>query len=102
MPAQDLFLDFQRDLLLVDQWAWPGIHYGETSERWLQNLDQNREAVLKILSATYGEENAVVWLNRWRVFFMACAELFNFDQGSEWGVTHYRFINRKAAPGGAS
>jgi cyclopropane-fatty-acyl-phospholipid synthase len=102
MPAQDLFLDFQRDLELVDQWAWSGIHYGETSERWLQNLDQNRSEVLRILKETYGEENAVIWLNRWRVFFMACAELFNFDGGREWGVTHYRFINRKKAPGGAS
>ena len=102
MPAQDLFLDFQRDLELVDQWAWSGTHYGETSERWLHNLDQNRDAVLSIFKQTYGEKNAKIWLNRWRIFFLACAELFNFDQGREWGVTHYRFINRKAAPGGAS
>jgi cyclopropane-fatty-acyl-phospholipid synthase len=102
MPAQDLFLDFQRDLLLVDQWAWSGTHYGETSERWLQNLDHNRDAVLTIFRQTYGEKNAIIWLNRWRIFFMACAELFNFDQGREWGVTHYRFINRKSVSGGAA
>ncbi len=95
MPAQDLFLDFQRDLVLVDQWAWSGVHYGETSERWLQNLDRNRDRVLEIFKSTYGGDQAGVWLNRWRVFFMACAELFNFDHGREWGVTHYRFKNRK-------
>jgi cyclopropane-fatty-acyl-phospholipid synthase len=99
MPAQDLFLDFQKDLELVDQWAWPGTHYGETSERWLQNLDRHREAVLKIFRQTYGEKDHQVWFQRWRIFFMACAELFNFDQGREWGVTHYRFINRKPREG---
>jgi len=95
MPAQDLFLDFQKDLELTDQWAWSGTHYGETSERWLQNLDRNRDRVLEIFKTTYGADQSTLWLNRWRVFFMACAELFNFDHGREWGVTHYRFKNRK-------
>jgi cyclopropane-fatty-acyl-phospholipid synthase len=92
MPAQDLFLEFQKHLVLEDQWAWNGTHYGETSERWLLNLDQNHDAVLEILNRVYGRDQGRIWLQRWRVFFMACAELFNYDGGSEWGVTHYRFV----------
>jgi cyclopropane-fatty-acyl-phospholipid synthase len=100
MPAQDLFLEFQRDLRLEDQWAWSGIHYAETSERWLQNLDGHREEVLKIFESVYGSEQAAIWVQRWRVFFMACAELFGFDSGNEWGVTHYRFVKNQVSQRG--
>jgi len=94
MPSQDLFLEFQKDLRLEEQWAWSGRHYAETSERWLQNLDRNRSEVLRIFEGVYGKEQAGLWVQRWRVFFMACAELFGFDGGTEWGVTHYRFVKQ--------
>jgi cyclopropane-fatty-acyl-phospholipid synthase len=95
MPAHDLFAHFQKDLILEKQWAWDGTHYGKTSEAWLKLIDQHRSEILPIFEKTYGKENAKVWLQRWRVFFMSCAELFGFKNGSEWGVSHYLFSKRE-------
>jgi cyclopropane-fatty-acyl-phospholipid synthase len=96
MPSDDLPLHFQRDLVLAQRWRWSGTHYQKTADAWLDNIDRNREAVMPILAATYGERDAEVWRMRWRMFFMACAELFGFANGQEWGVSHYLF--RKPAP----
>jgi cyclopropane-fatty-acyl-phospholipid synthase len=91
MPSDDLPLRLQRDLELETRWRWSGVHYKKTAEAWLANIDRNRAAVLPILAATYGERSAALWLQRWRIFFMACAELFGYARGQEWGVSHYLF-----------
>jgi cyclopropane-fatty-acyl-phospholipid synthase len=91
MPSDDLPLRLQRDLELTTRWRWSGVHYQKTAEAWLANIDRNRAAVLPILAATYGERHAALWLQRWRLFFMACAELFGYAHGQEWGVSHYLF-----------
>jgi len=94
MPSHDLFLNFQESLSLEKQWAWDGTHYGRTSEDWLKNLDRNRDRVLSIFEKTYGKAEAKRWFQRWRVFFLSCAELFNYRNGKEWGVSHYLFRNQ--------
>jgi cyclopropane-fatty-acyl-phospholipid synthase len=94
MPSHDLFAHFQDDLRLEDQWWLHGRHYQRTSDAWLRNLDSRREDVLRLFATVYGVAEAQRWLVRWRLFFLACAELFGYRRGSEWGVSHHRFVAR--------
>ncbi len=91
MPSADLFLYFQDYISIQQHWFIDGSHYGKTSEAWLKNLDKNEHQALLILETAYGKEQAKMWLNRWRLFFIAVAETFNFCNGEEWGVCLYLF-----------
>ena len=91
MPSDDLPLRFQDKLKLLQLWRWDGTHYQKTANAWLQNMDANADAIQPILGNVYGSENAEMWRNRWRIFYMSCAELFGFRNGQEWWVTHYLF-----------
>ncbi len=89
MPAHDLYQKFNQHLLVEQSWIVPGTHYSKTAEHWLENMDKNRETAFPVLQSVYGENQANLWWARWRVFFMACAELWRFDHGKEWFVSHY-------------
>ena len=95
MPAADTLLHFQDDLALDDQWRLSGTHYEKTSNHWLENQDRNRDEVMQVLKQAYGEKDAARWFQRWRMFWMACAELFGYDDGNQWLVGHYRFKRRQ-------
>jgi cyclopropane-fatty-acyl-phospholipid synthase len=97
MPADDHLLRFQQDLIVDAHWHVSGQHYQKTSEAWLLNLDEARERVMPILRETYGASEAERWFHRWRIFFLACAELFGAHGGDEWWVTHLRFRPRATA-----
>jgi cyclopropane-fatty-acyl-phospholipid synthase len=91
MPSDDLPLHFQQHLKLKQRWRWDGTHYEKTANAWLDNMDLHKDKITPILESTYGAENAEQWRNRWRIFYMACAELFGYRHGQEWWVTHYQF-----------
>jgi cyclopropane-fatty-acyl-phospholipid synthase len=95
MPSASLLLRFQDDLRVTRQWWVNGTHYERTANQWLASLDAARDRVMPLLHGVYGDA-AALWFRRWRMFYMAVAELFGYARGGEWGVAHYLFDKRPA------
>lgn len=93
MPAHHLLYSFQKDLQLQHSWQWDGTHYEKTCNAWLAKMDHNAQEIKAVFAKTYGKDS-FQWFNRWRVFHMACAELFAYENGQQWAVSHYLF-NKK-------
>ena len=91
MPAADTLLCFQQHLQLQQRWLLDGTHYERTANHWLANQDREKDAVMAVLRQCYGDAAAPLWHQRWRMFWMACAELFGYQQGQQWQVAHYLF-----------
>jgi cyclopropane-fatty-acyl-phospholipid synthase len=89
MPSHGLIRQYG-DLLAVEkEWRWSGTHYQRTAQQWLANFDENRDRIEEVLLPVYGGDTHL-WMRRWRWFFLATSGLFGFDDGNEWGVSHYR------------
>lgn len=91
MPSADLLHFFQRDLRLERQWWVSGTHYAKTCEDWLSKMNASKKQIWPHLEETYGKTDTAKWFYRWQVFYLACAELFAWNGGEEWGVCHYLF-----------
>jgi cyclopropane-fatty-acyl-phospholipid synthase len=94
MPSDDLLLYFQDDVAIEDHWRMDGTHYERTANHWLANMDARKQLIMPVLERTYGKRDSALWFQRWRIFFMACAELWGFRNGQEWWVAHYLFRKR--------
>ena len=91
MPSDDLLLYFQDDLTIENHWCVNGSHYQKTAEAWLVNMDAHRQEIWTIFQQTYGPENTQKWWAYWRVFYLSCAELWGYQSGNQWLVSHYLF-----------
>jgi cyclopropane-fatty-acyl-phospholipid synthase len=80
-------------MTLARQWRIPAMHYGRTLETWLNRLDALREDVERVAAGINGIDDPRRFVQRWRIFLMACAELFWYQSGQEWFVAHYLFEN---------
>jgi cyclopropane-fatty-acyl-phospholipid synthase len=92
MPSHDLLLLSVRDLAIDDRWAVSGTHYARSLRAWLDRLDAQRDRVLQLFGDHPDQLPPRASLNRWRVFTIACEELFAFAGGDEWHVSHARFV----------
>ncbi len=91
MPSHSLLTQFDRHLKVDKAWKVNGEHYSKTLEAWLDKFNENEGHVRELFNQCYGEKTANQWMWRWRLFFLACSELFVFKNGQEWGVSHYIF-----------
>jgi cyclopropane-fatty-acyl-phospholipid synthase len=96
MPSDDLLLYFQEHFLIENHWRVNGQNYEKTSNGWLALMDDNwkRGKLAPVLKEAYGAGKEREWYVNWRLFFLACAELWGYDQGTEWIVSHYLFEKR--------
>lgn len=94
MPSDDLLLYFNEELSIQQHWQVSGMHYSKTSEAWLANMDRNKSKIMPLFEQTYGKNQAVKWWVYWRIFYMACAELWGYNNGEEWIVSHYLFVKK--------
>jgi cyclopropane-fatty-acyl-phospholipid synthase len=93
MPSDDLLLYFANDFAIVDHWRVNGQNYEKTSNGWLDYLDKSWKSgeLQPVLADAYGAGKEREWYVNWRLFFLACAELWGYQKGQEWIVSLYLF-----------
>lgn len=89
MPSYDYLPTLPAPFREVERWKVNGMHYAYTCRDWLARLDQQRDEVEKLFQRDLPPRVAAVQVQRWRMFFMACEELFAWNGGDEWHVGHY-------------
>lgn len=89
MPSRDLLSKLAIPFVIEAEERWSGSHYARTARDWLRRFDENRAEIDAVLSRVYGDDLSV-WINRWRLFFIATERLFGYRGGKVWGVDHYR------------
>jgi len=94
MPAYTMLHDLGGAMAVQESWYENGRHYQRTARAWRELHESRRNDVIELFGETYGAD-AELWYNRWRLFFLACEELFGYAGGKEWGVGHYLLAKRE-------
>ena len=93
MPSINYLPSAAKPFKELNRWEINGAHYSKTLEAWLLKQDQEERIILKHFLNTYGKDSKL-WIQRWRIFYLACSELFAYNGGKEWPVMHYLFAKR--------
>lgn len=88
MPSDDLLYHFSDLFIIKNHWQVNGKHYAKTARHWLENMDSHKLEIQALFKEHYGAEY-LKWWSYWRIFFMACEELWAFNNGNTWFVSHY-------------
>lgn len=56
--------------------------------------DAAKRTIMPLFESTYGKDQALKWFVYWRLFYLACSELFAYEGGERWGVGHYIFAKK--------
>ena len=91
MPAAETVLHYHPQQSVEENCRQSANQYRNPAARGLPNLDDHKSRVMSTLADAYGENASARWFQRWRMFFMACEEMFGHRNGQEWMVCHYRF-----------
>ena len=83
MPYDGFYNEINSNFTLDKSWIENGKHYSKTLYAWLENLDNNYS---KLVNLTYSNNKL---LNRWKLFFIICGELFAYNDGTEWYIKQY-------------
>ena len=94
MPNHNLFRDLESNLDYQKSWMLSGTHYEKTSNAWLDKMDLNKQNIIELFKKNNGNAIAKRKFHFWRLFFIACAEIFGYDNGAEWVVSHHLFKKR--------
>lgn len=94
MPSFDLLSSYDEHFETENSWKVNGMHYYKTCMDWLANLDAYRDSACRLLQESGIIISVPRYIQRWRMFFLACAELFAYNKGNEWFVGHYLFIKK--------
>jgi cyclopropane-fatty-acyl-phospholipid synthase len=93
MPSINLLPKTAKGFKELNRWEINGTHYSKTLEAWLSKQDENESIIMNYFMDTYGKD-AKLWIQRWRIFYLACSELFAYNKGKEWPVMHYLFAKK--------
>jgi len=87
MPNLNIFNDLDHSLTLDKSWFESGYNYHKTLEFWYQNLKFNKKNILNIDFEDKSISSKTHY-NRWKVFILACSELFKINNGEEYLIGH--------------
>lgn len=90
MPSEAWIPEAMDALEHRQTWRFEGRHYSRTLAAWRERLEEQRAAALAVLGQGTTVAEAERRWQRWRVFLIACEELFAARHGREWGVVHHR------------